>query len=268
MNKKAIAVFDSGIGGLTVYREIKKVLPFEKVIYLGDTARLPYGNKSEQTIRRFSLENVKFLMQFDIKMVVVACNTSSSYALPFLQEKFPLPIIGVVEPGAEAAARSGATKIGVIGTTATIKSGSYPAAILEKNPQAEVISRDCPLLVPLIEEGWLNHPATEIILKEYIQPLLDKQITCLVLGCTHYPILKQKIAKLAEGVILVDSAQTTALKVFTILKELNWLNESNQLPEDQFFVSDFPERFQKVGEIFLQHKIEEVKLIEIEEVKC
>jgi glutamate racemase len=269
MNNKAIGIFDSGIGGLTVYKEISEILPSEKIIYLGDTARLPYGNKSAPTIRKFSYENVSFLLKHDVKMVVVACNTSSSYALTYLQERFPLPIVGVIEPGAEAAFQSGAKRIGVIGTSATIKSEAYPRAIRERDHGVEVFSKDCPLLVPLIEEGWLDHQVTELVLREYLEPLTAEKIETLVLGCTHYPILKQRIAKIVTpAVTLVDSAETTAHKVATILKELNWLNEDSGRHDDLFFVSDFPERFQKVGEIFLQRDIRNVNLTEIEEVLC
>lgn len=258
MKNKAIGVFDSGIGGLTVYKALKEQLPAEKVIYLGDTARLPYGTKSAETIIKFSDGNALFLLTKNVKIVVVACNSSSAYAVPYLQDKLDIPVLGVIEPGAEAAVRQSKTKIGVIGTTATIKSGAYEKAIVEKKPGTEVVSRDCPLFVPLVEEGWIEHKVTRLVVEEYLLPLKEQGIDTLVLGCTHYPVLKGVISDvMGPGIGLIDSAITTAEKVRAILKSLGWLSEA-QNGEDEFYVTDFPDRFKRVGEIFLNKKIEKV----------
>jgi glutamate racemase len=259
MKNKAIGVFDSGIGGLTVYKALKEKMPREKVVYLGDTARLPYGSKSAETIIKFSDGNALFLLTKSVKMIVVACNSASSYAVPYLQDKFDIPVLGVIEPGAEAAVSSSRKKIGVIGTAATIKSGAYEKAILEKNPDAQFISKACPLFVPLVEEGWIDHKVTRLVIEEYLLPLKDQGIDALVLGCTHYPVLKKMIAEvLGNDIKLVDSALTTADRVFSILKSLGWLSDGKNPGDDEFFVTDFPERFKKVGEIFLNTKIEKV----------
>lgn len=259
MNNKAIGVFDSGIGGLTVYKALKAKLPGEKVIYLGDTARLPYGTKSAETIIRFSQDNANFLMERNVKIIVVACNSASSYALPFLQDQLDIPVLGVIEPGSEAAVQYSDQRIGIIGTSATISSGAYERAIKEKNPQVETISKECPLFVPLVEEGWINHEVTRLVIQEYLQPIKEKGINSLVLGCTHYPVLKKPIAAfMGNGIKLIDSAETITEKVYSILKSLGWLNQSQTEQEDDFFVTDFPERFKKVGEIFLEKKIEKV----------
>jgi len=259
MKNKAIGIFDSGIGGLTVYKALKEKMPSERIIYLGDTARLPYGSKSAETIVRFSDGNALFLLTKNVKMIVVACNSASSYAVSYLQEKLDIPVLGVIEPGAEAAAMAGREKIGIIGTAATIKSRSYEKAILEKKPEIPVLSKACPLFVPLVEEGWIDHRVTRLVAEEYLLPLKDEGIDALVLGCTHYPVLKNVIEQvLGKGVTLIDSAITTAAKTASILKSLGWLNnEKSNLP-DEFYVTDFPDRFRRVGEIFLNRKIEKV----------
>lgn len=259
MNNKSIGVFDSGIGGLTVYKALKKKMPGEKVVYLGDTARLPYGSKSAETIVKFSEDNAFFLLERDVKIIVVACNSASSYAVPYLQDKLDIPVIGVIEPGAEAAVKWSKKQIGVIGTTATISSKAYEKSILEKKPDAEIISKDCPLFVPLVEEGWLDHEVTRRVGEIYLLPLKEQGIGSLVLGCTHYPVLKGVIAEtLGKDVRLIDSAETITEKIYSILKSLGWLRQSRAVQEDEFYVTDFPERFRKVGEIFLQKKIEKV----------
>jgi glutamate racemase len=259
MNNKAIGVFDSGIGGLTVYKAIKEKMPDEKVVYLGDTARLPYGTKSAETIIKFSEDNASFLLARDVKIIVVACNSASSYAVSQLQDKLDVPVLGVIEPGAEAAVFTGDNRIGVIGTSATISSGAYERVIKEKNPDAEIIARDCPLFVPLVEEGWLEQEVTRLVIKEYLLPLKEKEIGNLVLGCTHYPVLKTAITGiLGNSIKLIDSAEEISRQVNIILKSLGWLNRSRTLQEDEFYVTDFPERFKKVGEIFLGKKIDKV----------
>jgi glutamate racemase len=261
MNKKAIGMFDSGIGGLTVYRAIKEKIPRERIIYLGDTARLPYGSKSAETIIRFSEENARFLLEKNIKIIVVACNSSSAHALPRLQDLFSIPIVGVIEAGAEAAAKCAKKRIGVIGTAATIRSRAYENAILEKKGTLEILSRDCPLLVPLVEEGWVEHRITRLVVEEYLLPLKDQGIDTLVLGCTHYPVLKNVIAQvLGPQIQLIDSAMTTADRVLRMLRNMGWLNPADEIADDEFHVTDFPERFRKVGEIFLGRKIENVEV--------
>lgn len=263
MNNKAIGIFDSGIGGLTVYKAIKKKMPNEKIVYLGDTARLPYGTKSPDTIKKFSEQNSRFLLSKNVKMIVIACNSSSSYAEAYLQDKLEIPVLGVIGPGSEAATSLGSGKIGVIGTTATISSGSYEAAIKERSPESTVISRDCPLFVPLAEEGWIDHKVTKLVAEEYLLPLKKRGIKTLVLGCTHYPVLKNVIGDvMGESIYLIDSAEVMAEKVCRIIKDFGWLSKkSDTIPEDEFYVTDYPERFRKVGEIFLKKKIVKVKTV-------
>jgi len=207
-----IGIFDSGIGGLTVVRQVRRVLPAERIIYLGDTARVPYGTKSPETVVRFACEDTEFLVRQRVKAVVVACNTASAWALPTLQRRFDLPIFGVIAPGAAMALRrSRNRRIGVIGTAATIRSEAYTRAILALDAKAKVWARACPLLVPLVEEGWTNRPETRSILREYLAPLLRGGIDTLVLGCTHYPLLKAAIRSVAgPAVALVDSAESCA----------------------------------------------------------
>lgn len=263
MNSKAIGIFDSGIGGLTVYKAIKEIMPDEKVVYLGDTARLPYGTKSRDTIIKFSRDNAAFLMEHKVKIIVVACNSASSYAVAELREQYPeIPVLGVIEPGAEAAVKWSRKRIGVIGTTATVSSNAYKNAILELKADAHIISKDCPLFVPLVEEGWVQHPVTRMVIQEYLLPLKEKGIDSLVLGCTHYPVLKGPITGvLGEEIRLIDSAETISRKVNSILKSLGWQRTANGAGDknDLFFVTDFPERFKKVGEIFLERKIDKVE---------
>ncbi|MEN8223650.1 MAG: glutamate racemase [Acidobacteriota bacterium] len=263
MNNKAIGVFDSGIGGLTVYKAIKERMPGEKVIYLGDTAHLPYGTKSPETIIKFSEENSRFLISKGVKIVVIACNSSSSYAVSFLQDLLDIPVLGVIDPGSEAAVEHGEKEIGVIGTSATISSGAYERSILEKNPGAEITSRDCPLFVPLVEEGWIDHKVTDLVIEEYLAPLKEQGIKTLVLGCTHYPVLKDAISRsLGKGITLIDSAEVMAERTHSILKKLGWLKaHGSSNGDDEFYVTDFPERFKMVGEIFLKKKIDNVEMI-------
>ncbi len=263
MNSKAIGIFDSGIGGLTVYKAVKEKMPNEKVIYLGDTAHLPYGTKSPETIIKFSEENSKFLTEKGVKIIVIACNSSSSYAVPHLKDLLDIPVMGVIDPGSEAAVENKEKKIGVIGTTATISSGAYERSILKKDPDAEIVSMDCPLFVPLVEEGWIDHKVTDLIIKEYLVPLKRKGIKTLVLGCTHYPVLKSAIAKvMGPEIKLIDSAEVMASRTQTILEKMGWLNDSEKSNnEDEFFVTDFPDRFKRVGEIFLGKKISKVEMI-------
>jgi glutamate racemase len=249
-----IGIFDSGIGGLTVVRQIQRALPHEDLVYLGDTARVPYGTKSPATVVRFACEDTAFLLQQGVKAIVVACNTASAWALPTLEEKFDVPVFGVIIPGAEAALqRTRNHRIGVIGTKATIRSLAYDKAILARDPAAKIFSRPCPLLVPLVEEGWTRHPVTTAVLEEYLRPLCTKRIDTLVLGCTHYPLLKQAIQEVVgRAVKLVDSAESCAGYVHQRLLELNLLNPAQQRAGTiQPFVTDDVERFGEMVERFL-----------------
>jgi len=263
MDNRPIGIFDSGVGGLTVVREVMKCLPKEQIVYLGDTARVPYGTKSNQTIKRFSIENAQFLKTFKVKLIVVACNTASSIALAVLRKRFKVPIIGVIKPGARKAVkvtRNG--RIGVIGTPTTIKSKAYEKEIklISRN---SIISRACPLFVPLAEEGWLNGKITLSIVKKYLKPLMDKDIDTLVLGCTHYPLLRKSISRtVGENVKIVDSASSVAEKVAGVLKKNNKLASRSKTPVHRFFVTDAVEQFVKVGQKFLGKKIYKARRVD------
>ena len=260
---KPIGVFDSGIGGLTVVRELVERLPNEEIVYFGDTARLPYGTKSPETVLRFSRQNLAFLKEKNVKLIVVACNTASSIALSTLVEEEEMPVVGVLLPGARAAARATRNKrVGVIGTTATIRSGAYEAALSDIEPGIEIWSLPCPLFVPLAEEGWLDNDITYLTAKRYLEPLEDFGADTLVLGCTHYPLLKDVIARVVgEGVTLVDSARETALVVEGILAERNLANESGESAKIHVYVSDVPYLIKEVGERFLGRPIESIERV-------
>jgi len=220
MNQAPIGIFDSGIGGLTVARAVFARLPHESTVYFGDTARVPYGPKSPDTVRRYSREILHWLLGEGVKMVVVACNTSTAHALDTLQAESPVPVIGVIEPGARAAAAaSRGGPIGVIGTVGTLASNAYARAIQARKPGALVEQKACPLLVPLVEEGWFDHPAAELIAREYLTPLTAAGIDALVLGCTHYPLLKPLLQRVVgPGVRLIDSGEETAAVVDLVLR--------------------------------------------------
>jgi glutamate racemase len=242
-----------------------KRLPSEDLTYFGDTARVPYGIKSPETVTRYSMEIATFLMDQGIKILVVACNTASSIAIPELTSHFPVPVIGVLRPGASAAVTySGNHKIGVIGTESTIGSNAYVQAIHEIESNADVYSRACPLFVPLAEEGWSYHPLTQLVAREYLEGLRETGIDTLVLGCTHYPILKSAIRKImGDGVRLVDSAEETAREVERMLAAQGELTDPDSDPVRKFFVTDSPGRFQKVGERFLKHPFLNVEKVTI-----
>lgn len=260
---RPIGIFDSGVGGLTVVEEIIKKLPNEKIVYLGDTARVPYGTKSPETIKRFSIENTKFLMKFKVKLIVVACNTASSVSLSLLRKRFNVPIIGVIIPGARKAVKiTKNKKIGVIGTSSTIKSKAYKKEIKRILKNAKVISKACPLFVPLAEEGWLNGKITSSIAKEYLAPLMKNKIDTLVLGCTHYPLLKQVISKtVSRKVKIVDSASSVAEEVSSILKKSNMLSCSLKKEAHNFFATDAVEQFVRIGAKFLGRKINKARRV-------
>src|SRR5712691_8408350 len=258
-----LGVFDSGIGGLTVARAVFERLPHESVIYFGDTARVPYGPKSPDTVRRYSGEILTYLLQRGVKALVVACNTISAQALEFLRERSPVPLVGVIEPGARAAVqgtRSG--RIGVIGTAGTIASGAYERAIKQLRPDAAVCVQACPLFVPLVEEGWFDHSATELIAREYLAPLERAGVDVLVLGCTHYPLLKPLLARvLGPAVTLVDSAEETAKVVAEELTRSGLAAPPGNRPTHRFVVSDDEPHFRKVGARFLGEKLQHVEVV-------
>ncbi len=251
--QKAIGIFDSGIGGLTVAREVIAKLPHENIIYLGDTARVPYGIRSPETVTRYSFENTQFLLKQEIKVLVVACNTASAVSLAAVKKEFPMPVIGVLEPGARAAVSATKTRrIGVIGTEATIGSGAYERAIRSLDPGAEFFGLACPLFVPLAEEGWTENEVAELVGSIYLGPLREKRIDTLVLGCTHYPLLKTVIGKImGPGVALIDSAVETAAEVAGVLEKLNWVRKGPGPGTRKYFVTDSPARFERIGKRFL-----------------
>lgn len=256
-----IGVFDSGIGGLTVMHALMERLPHESMIYFGDTARVPYGPKSPATVTRFSFENVELLTRRGIKAVVVACNTATAHALPALRDRFDLPIVGVVGPGARAAVQATRTgRVGVIGTHGTIGSGAYERALLDIRSDLEVVSRACPLFVPLAEEGMTDHPAARLIAAEYLAPFRDDGVDTLILGCTHYPLLKPVIAEtLGPDVTLIDSAEETARETAELLAARE-LARTGGGPEYRYLVSDLPDQFLRVGQRFLGGRIEGVEV--------
>lgn len=260
-----IGIFDSGIGGLTVFREIARLLPQEDLIYLGDTARVPYGTKSAQTVTRYALQNVRVLLERGVKMIVVACNTASAFALPTLECEFPIPILGVIRPGVEGALHFSRTRrIGVIGTQGTIESGTYAKLLREANPQVQVFSTPCPLFVPFVEEGRWEGEIVEAVAKEYLQKMVEGQIDTLILGCTHYPLLKKALRKvMGPEVSLIDSAEETAREVSKILTEKKQMHHQNKNPAREFWVTDSPERFRKLGELFLGSPLKNVRHVEI-----
>ncbi len=265
-NKEAaIGVFDSGVGGLTVAREIMKRLPRENLIYLGDTARVPYGTKSERTVIAYSKGNAGFLVSKGIKLLVVACNTASSVSLPALSEELNIPVIGVIEPGAKKAADLTKTgKVGVIGTYSTIRSSAYKNALESISPEIEVFSKPCPLFVGLADEGWTEGEITELIARQYLSNLKETGIDVLVLGCTHYPLLKAVIQKImGEEIALVDSAEETALEIGSVLDGLGELNNGTSNGARDFYLTDVSDTFVSIAGRFLGEKIENIEMVDI-----
>ncbi len=263
-----IGVFDSGVGGLTVVREIMRQIPEEPIVYFGDTARVPYGSKSRSTIIRYSRQIIRFLRTQGVKAIVIACNTASAYALDEVRKELDIPIIGVVRPGAKVAAKVTQNgKIGVIGTEGTIHSRLYTEIIHEIRPEYEVLGRSCPLFVPLVEEQWLKDPVTEEVASRYLKELQDSGIDTLILGCTHYPLLRSTVGKImGEKVTLVNPAYETALELKSLLQKED-LSYEGEEPADKyrFFVSDDPTKFQKFAEWILPCSDAETKQIRIDE---
>ena len=267
MSWRAIGIFDSGVGGLTVLRGIIDVLPQEDTIYLGDTARVPYGTKSPETVTRYSHEITTFLTRRSIKLLVVACNTASAVALESLASRLDIPVVGVIEPGAARAVevtRSG--RIGVIGTAGTIKSSAYTRAIKKLKPDAEVLTCPCPLFVPLAEEGWTENEVARLTAEQYLSGLKEHQIDTLVLGCTHYPLLKPLIASvMGPEVALVDSAEETARTVSKILSVQGLLRPASEKGNRHYYVTDVPAGFISVGNRFLGVPLGDVYQVSLDE---
>lgn len=263
IKNQPIGVFDSGIGGLTVLAEIEKLLPQENIIYFGDTARVPYGNKSQSTIRNFSVENILFLLEKKVKMVVVACNTSSALAINYLNNIFRIPIVGVIEAGANKALELTGGKIGIIGTKSTIASKAYQNIIKKKKGKNKIVSKCCPLFVPLIEEGMLSGKITEKIVEMYLSDFKKLKIDTLVLGCTHYPLLKKEISKYLGGVNIVDSAKEVANYTQEILAHFSLSCEKKIKGKKKFYISDDPASFIKLAKVFLKRKVSKPGVIDV-----
>ncbi len=261
--KQPIGIFDSGVGGLTVFREIRRLFPHEDIVYFGDTARVPYGPKSRETVINYSIQNARFLLQLNAKIIVVACNTAASVALPALQARFDVPVIGVIEPGARMAIEATKNRrIGVIGTEGTIRSEAYKHAINDLDGNQEVLGTACPLFVPFAEEGWEDHTVTRMVAEEYLRDLLHMNIDTLVLGCTHYPILKDTIRQVAgDDVTLIDSAEAIAFHLKEILPDPADSGEGT----DRFFVSDNEQKFEQIARKILQNHVKPLQKVRLGE---
>ena len=265
-----IGVFDSGVGGLTVAREIMRNLPNEHIVYFGDTARVPYGSKSKDTIIGYSRQIIRFLQTQNVKAIVIACNTASALALDTVEKEFDIPIIGVVKPGARAAAAATKNKkVGVIGTESTINSRMYHQLIGELDPEITVVGKACPLFVPLVEEGWLKDPVTETVAKRYLDELLAQDIDSLIMGCTHYPLLRSMLRGLVgEKVNLVNPAYETAKELEQMLQEKGLSNPGEKAPTNEpyrFYVSDLADKFKHFANSILPYDIETTQKIHIED---
>jgi glutamate racemase len=262
---RAIGVFDSGIGGLTVVRAIMERLPFENIIYFGDTARVPYGIKSVETINRYALQITEFLIKKDVKLLIVACNTMAAVAYQAIRDLSPVPVLEVIEASAKSAAQETRNKsIGVIGTPATINSNAYARAIHLLDKEARIFSQACPLFVPLVEEGWFDHQATRLVAEDYLKPVIAEQIDTLVLGCTHYPLLKPMLQEIVgQDVKLIDSAEAIAEITADLITKEKMGNSSRKLPDYLFCVTDVPYRFQTIGERFLGRTLSRVETVRL-----
>lgn len=265
IRNKAFGIFDSGVGGLTVVRAFHDLLPKESITYLGDTARVPYGNKSKETVIRFSREISQFLISKGVKAIVVACNTASAHALSSLKQELSIPVFGVIEPGVQAAltaTRQG--RIGIIGTTGTINSAAYQKALLTARPDLHLVAEATPLLVPLIEEDWLEQPATHLILEEYLKPFRDADVDTLVLACTHYPLLKPLLSRLlGPEVTLVDSAEACARYVQKSLVGDDWFSTGEFEASNRVYLTDQPTHFTAMAERFLKREMDSVEVVQV-----
>jgi glutamate racemase len=262
-DNRAIGVFDSGLGGLTVLSAIQKSLPHENLVYFGDTARVPYGSKSRDTVIHYSLEIADFLIQQNVKMIVVACNTASSHALIEMKKKVNVPVIGVVEPGVKALAKlfKHSGKAAVIATKSTVKSNSYVNAAREIQPEIHLYQKACPLLVPLIEEGFTNKTATEMIIREYLDEIIREEIKHIILGCTHYPLLKETIKRLYPNVIQVDSSVETAIEVKSMLEQKQLMNDPDANGTIKLFVSDITDSLLEMEKLFFGGTIDSMEKV-------
>lgn len=262
MEKRAIGIFDSGVGGLTVFKSIREYFPNEDIIYFGDTARVPYGPKSKHTVINYSIQNTRFLLQQNIKILIIACNTSSAVAIPYLHKMTDIPVIGVIVPGAEQAISLSKTgRIGIIGTEGTINSDAYKNELLKLDDKLEIYSQPCPLFVSLVEEGWLDTEVTDLIIKEYLECFKDQNIDTLILGCTHYPVLKKAISHyFAEKVNLVDSSLAIIKHIKAFLTDTQ-----NEIGKDLFYVSDNELKFSKIADMILEKKITNLKKVNLGE---
>ncbi len=267
INKTApIGIFDSGIGGLTVAKRIISMLPNENIVYFGDTARVPYGSKSNSTVIEYAIQDAQFLINKNVKLIIVACNTASSVALDSLKRKYNIPIIGMIEPGASLAVKKTKNKrVGVIGTNSTINNKAYSEQIKTLDSEISIIEKACPLFVPIAEEGWLDHEATKLIAIEYLQDFIDAKIDTLILGCTHYPLLAETIQSImGEKVTLIDSGYAASLQVENYLEGRGVRNDSHQAGTHQFYVSDLPNKFKTIAERFLGSEVNHIEKIDVE----
>lgn len=271
IKENPIGVFDSGVGGLSVLKQFVRFLPYEKYIYLGDTARVPYGNKSEDTVKQYAVESAEFLLEKQVKMIVIACNTVSSLAIEEVRKISPVPVIGMIVPAAGAAIRATTNgKIGVIGTRATINSDAYALEInnLSNSDKINVYSQSCPLFVPIVEEGWLRHQATKMIAEEYLANFKQEMVDTLVLGCTHYPLLSQLISEIMPGVSLIDSGEHAAVSAIRTLGERGELREERDeyviKPEIDFYVTDVYSTFYEVAQRFLGFSVDKPEKVLLE----
>jgi len=264
-DSRPIGVFDSGLGGLTVAKAIKAKLPNENIVYLGDTARVPYGNKSTLLVTDYATQITNFLLEENAKLIVVACNTASALALPALQSEFQVQILGVILPGSKAAVHATRNKhVGVIGTIATINSNAYSQALNEIDSSIQITAQACPLFVPLVEEGWLNGPVPSEVTASYLKSINVANVDTLILGCTHYPLLKPMIQEhVNDNTVLIDSAETVAEEASTILLEKKMLADSNNKGLLKCFVTDFPVQFESIAERFLGYSLDNVRTVPI-----
>ena len=263
-----VGVFDSGVGGLTVAREIMRNLPSEKIVYFGDTARVPYGSKSRETVIRYSQQIIRFLQEQQVKAIVIACNTASAFALDTVKENLDIPVLGVIESGTKvAAAETKNKRVGVIGTTGTVGSGIHEMFLKKQDPEITVIGKACPLFVPLVEEGWLHDPVTVEVTRRYLSELEEKGIDTLILGCTHYPLLRSTIREvMGEGVRLVNPAYETALELLELLTKEDLLSREKEQEEFpyRFYVSDLADKFKDFANSILPYDVEMTQKIDIE----
>ncbi len=263
-DQKSIGVFDSGLGGLTVLREIHRVLPRENLIYFGDTARVPYGNKSSSTIIRYSREITRFLLKQDIKAIVVACNTASSYALEAIRELTDIPVLGVIDPAVRSLASEAPPQAvaGLIATKGTIASGAYDTSLRRNGGSQQLIGQPCPLLVPLIEEGYASSQAADLILRDYLQPLAERGVEYLLLGCTHYPLIAASIRRLYPHFKLIDSAAETATTLQGLLTKANLLGNAEK-PVIDLFVSDMTDSMRSLKDLFFAEKVDRFEVAQV-----